>query len=786
MCGPWRGDVVVGDRTGRYPLLVTDSDLPDETEGDIQPNPQPVRSRRSGRRRAKKKRPMWLRVLLGTFLGFFSIFLLGVIALVIVYLRTEIPQPNANANRQLSIVYYSDGTTELDRFNADEGNREDVKLGQIPVTVQHEFLAAEDRNFYTNNGVSPTGIMRALWTNLKGGDNAQGGSTITQQYVKNYFLSQDRTYTRKLKEAMIAIKIDHKYSKQQILEDYLNNIYFGRNAYGIQAAAKVYFNKDVSKLNPSEGAFLASVINAPGLYDPANGPKAETRVRQRMTYVLDGMVVQGWMSAADRAKQFYPPVQPRKKSQYASGPTGYITASVRSELKNKLKLSDEDIDRGGLRITTTIDKNDQRAAITAVENGMPSTAKNLHAGLVAQKPDGSIVAMYGGADYRANQYSSANQAALQGGSSFKVFGTTAALENGYNLNSQFDGSSPLTLPGGRTRIKNDAGEQFGRVTIAQALKYSVNTAFVRMNLAMGPAKTKDTAIQMGIPASSPGLNQNGTNILGEASVRVSDMANAFSTIASGGKKADPHLIGKVTSTTGDFSYTAKGSTTQAVDENVANNVAVAMRGPVQPGGTAYRALADFNRPAGGKTGTTNSYRSAWFTGFTPNQLTTSVGMYAGDGSANTSLAQDGESFYGGTVPALIWKNFMQSALQGEPVAKMPKATQVEATRAVPPLPTTSEPATSTATSTSEAPTSTSEAPTSTSQAPTSTSTSEPPTSTSTSEPPTSTGPAPTSTSHSAPPTSKLPPPTSNPPAAPPGARSDPTHSPSSTAMAGVP
>ncbi|WP_460466847.1 transglycosylase domain-containing protein [Calidifontibacter terrae] len=757
---------------------MTDSDLPDETEGDTPSSPRPARSRRSGRRKGKKKRPMWLRVLLGTFLGFFTIFVIGVVALVIVYLRTQIPPANANANRQLSIVYYSDGKTELDRFNADEGNREDVKLGQIPTAVQYEFLAAEDRNFYTNNGVSPTGIMRALWTNLKGGGNAQGGSTITQQYVKNYFLSQDKTYTRKLKEAMIAIKIDHKYSKQQILEDYLNNIYFGRNTYGIQAASKVYFNKDVSQLNPSEGAFLASVINAPGFYDPANGAKAETRVRQRMTYVLDGMVSQGWMTPAVRAQQTYPTIQGRKTNQYASGPTGYITATVRAELKSKLKLSDQDIDRGGLRITTTIDKNDQQAAVTAVENGMPNSSKDLHAGLVAQKPDGSIVAMYGGADYRVSQYSSANQAALQGGSSFKVFALTAALQNGYTLNNRFDGSSPLKLPGSTKPITNDAGEQFGSVTLSQALKFSVNTAFVRMNMAMGPAKTKDAAIQVGIPASSPGLNNNGNNVLGEASVRVSDMTNAFSTIASGGKKADPHVIAKVTSTSGAYSYTAKGSTTQAVDAKVANNVAVAMEGPVKPGGTAYQALQDFTRPAGGKTGTTNNYRSAWFTGFTPNQLTASVGMYAGDGSATTSLSSEGQSFYGGTVPALIWKNFMQSALQGQPVAQMPKATQQATQTVAPPVQSTTTAPSTTApstTSTSSTSTSTSSTTTSTSSAPTSTSTSTSSAPTSTSQPPTST---------SAPPASTSQPSLTTPPAASaPGAGSVPTRSSRSTRAA---
>ncbi|NHN57279.1 penicillin-binding protein [Calidifontibacter sp. DB0510] len=728
------------------------------------------------RRRRTRRRPLWVTVLLRAFLGFFLLFLIGAAAFIVIYLRTEVPQPNADANKQLSIIYYSDGKTELDRFST--VNREDVPLAKVPTTVQYEFLAAEDRNFYKNRGVSPTGIARAVWNGLTG-KGEQGGSTITQQYVKNYFLTQDRTVTRKVKEIIISLKIDQKYSKQQILQDYLNNTYFGRNAYGIQAASKTYFNKDVSQLNPSEGAFLASIINAPGYYDPANGQAAEERTRYRMDYVLSGMVSQGWMTQAEKDRQTYPKVQGIKARKYAGGPNGYITAAVRSELKQKLRLTDEDIDRGGLRIVTTIDKNDQAAAVRAVNRNMPPQSPDkpvLNVGLVAQKPDGAVVAMYGGADYAKNQYSSATQASMQGGSSFKVFGLTAALENGFSLNSRFDGSSPLKLPGTKP-LRNDQDEQFGNITLRTALAKSVNTSFLRLNVKMGPAKTRDAAVQLGIPATSGSLNGNVTNILGEASVRVADMANAFSTVGSGGNKADPYYIAKVSSVAGDYSYEAKPSTQPVLDGKVAADVANAMSGVLKPGGTAYNSVQGFTRPAGGKTGTTDGYKSAWFTGFTPNQLTTSVGMYAGTGTTagTQSLAPAGASFYGGAVPAQIWADFMQNALKGEPVAKLPAPGNVngggaEPTSVAPPPTTTTTTPSSTSTPSSSTSTSTS----STTSTSTSTPTSSSPTSTSSTTTPSSTA-TPTLTSTAPPPaTSTRPPsaPTTTP--SPPAARSTPT------------
>lgn len=703
-------------------------------------------SRRRGRGRGpEKEHGLFFKVFWRTVLGFVVLGVLGAAALVIIYLRTPIPQPQANANNQVSIVYYSDGKTELGRFST--VNRQDVQLAQVPKTVQREFLAAEDRNFYNESGVSITGTLRAAWSTLSGGQE-QGGSTITQQYVKNYFLTQDRSVKRKVNEIMIALKIDQKYSKDEILQDYLNNIYFGRNAYGIQAASQAYFGVDVGKLNPSQGAFLASVINAPGLYDPQYGPAAEARANARMTYVLAGMVKEGWMTPAERAKQSMPVFKKyNPNAGIVTGPNGYIVAAVRNELQSKLKLTPEDIDRGGLRITTTISKTSQQAAVSAVDTNVPSQTARLdalHTGLIAEQPDGAIVAMYGGTD-AARDISSANDAQLQGGSSFKAFGLAAALQDGMTMQTRFSGASPLVLPqkgpdGKPTEITNDQGEQFGMLTLDRAFAVSSNTAFVRMNEALGTGKTLAAAQQLGIPASLRGMNNPvPTDILGSVAVRVIDMANAYNTISAEGKKADPYFIRKVSSVVGDYSYNAHPTTTQVLPKDIAANLVNGMTGPLRDAdGTAHSTAGQFRRPAAGKTGTSSHYVSAWFTGFTPDQLTVSVGMYAGNGKQAGTLGLDkathNASFYGGDVPATIWLDFMNAALKGQPVAQLPRSTQASASStSTPTTQSTTAPPTTTTTSSTPSTTSSpsSTTPSSSPTAPTST----PPTTTTTTPPP---------------------------------------------------
>jgi membrane peptidoglycan carboxypeptidase len=641
---------------------------------------------------------------------------LGVVGVVIAYNQTAIPQPNELANKQVSIVYYSDGKTELDRIAVQDGNRESVKLDRVPKFVQDAHIAAEDRTFYQNNGISVGGILRAVKTSVTG-EAQVGGSTITQQYVKNYFLTQDRTISRKAKEILIAIKIDGQLSKSEILEKYLNTIYYGRGAYGIQSAAKAYFGKDVSKLTVGEGAVLASVINAPSLYDPANGDNAKANLTKRYAYVLDGMVSEGWLSAADRAKyDELPKIQPYKGNKFSSGPNGYITAQVKRELLGT-GLTEQDIDNGGLRIVTTIDKKAQTAAVAAMKDNLP---KKVTGGLVAIKPgDGAVVAMYGGPDYSKDQYNTSTQAIMQGGSNFKPFGVLAAVRDGVSTKTKFDGDTPQTIKG--TKINNYEDTSYGMVDMRRMIGRSINTAFVNLNAQITPALTRQAAIDAGIPEKTPGLGTDLTNILGTASPHVIDMASAYSTIASQGVRSKPYFVKKVTSTTGDFTFDAKPQTRRAFDKDVTADTTDAMTYTVKPGGTATKIGRTLNRPVAGKTGTSEENRSKWFSGFIP-QLAVSVGMYkpSADGKTNLKLSPEESSLYdGSTIPANIWLDFMKVVTDNMEVQDFPTRAGVGDDKI--PTPTTTFTPAPTTTTTQAPTTTTTQAPTTTTtQAPTTT------------------------------------------------------------------
>ena len=596
---------------------------------------------------------------------------LGVIGVFVAYSRTEIPQANQIANLQVSIVYYSDGKTELDRIAVQDGNRESVKLDQVPKFVQDAHIAAEDRTFYANNGISIGGILRAVKTGVTG-EAQVGGSTITQQYVKNYFLSQDRTLSRKAKEILIAMKIDGERSKAQILEDYLNTIYYGRGAYGIQSASKAYFNKDVSKLTVPEAAVLASVINAPRLYDPANGPTAQANLQKRFGYVLDGMVEEGWLSAGERAKYTaLPKIQPYKGNNFSSGSTGYITAQVKRELLSTAGLTEEDLDKGGLRIVTTIDKKAQANAVKSMKDNLPKAVKG---GLVAIRPgDGAVVAMYGGADYAQSQLNLATQAIYQGGSNFKPFAVLAAVRDGISTKTKFDGDTPQEFAD--ITVNNFNDKDHGEVDMRKMVGKSINTAFVALNEQIGPSKTRQAAIDAGIPEKTRGLGLDLTNVLGTASPHVIDMASAYSTIAAQGVRSKPYFVAKVTSNTNpDFSYEAKAQTRRAFDKDVTADVTDAMTYTVKPGGTATRIGREMSdRPVAAKTGTSEENKSKWFSGFVP-QLATSVVIYKPDAKNFPLTLSEEESAdaNGATTPANIWLDFMKPTMDGVEVMQFPE------------------------------------------------------------------------------------------------------------------
>lgn len=633
------------------------------------------------RRRGSKKKSahsLPFRIVRAVLLTLASLVLLAVLTFIGLYLFIDIPKANAQATQAVSVVYYADGKTEMGRFTTT--NRDPVELNKVPIDVQHAFIAAEDRSFYSNRGISPTGIARAFINDFTGDGGSQGGSTLTQQWVKNYFLTQDKTVTRKVKEVIISLKVDQEMSKDEILQAYLNNVYFGRGTYGIQAASQSYFHKDVSQLTTVEGAFLASVVNNPENMDPSVGPNSEQRANERMAYTLNGMVKMGWLTAEERNKAVMPKFYPRQPIKYADGPQGYVIASVRGELSRKLKLSQEDIDRGGLRITTTIDKRAQDAAVAAVEKHTPDTLLGkLHTGLVAERAnDGGVVAMYGGADYDPvkSPYSDADQAMLQTASSMKLYAAIAALQHGKSVDTQYNGNNYLPIGAGKY-VQNNQNESWGSQPISNMLAYSINTAFVRLNREIGPAKTLEAAQASGMPKTLGGMNDtNILNVLGTGDSRVVDQATGYNTLNSGGVFHDRHLISTVKSFDGKYSYTVDTKGKRVYDKAIADDLTWAL-GKTGVYGTAAGAQDELGRAMASKTGTASGNKYLWFNGFTPGQITTSVGMYYSTDGKSAQPMQNlpgvtASDVYGAGLPRKVWVAFMDAALEGQKETQLPK------------------------------------------------------------------------------------------------------------------
>lgn len=655
------------------------------------------------------ERPRWKRWTLG-FLKWGSLaglvfFALGVVGVVVAYSKTEIPNANELASLQVSVLYYSDGKTELDRIAVDDGNRESVQLAKVPKAVQDAHIAAEDRTFRVNNGIDVMGILRAVKSSVTGGAQV-GGSTITQQYVKNFYLTQDRTLSRKGKEILISLKIDKERSKDQILEDYLNTIYYGRGAYGIQSGAKAYFGKDVSKLTVAESAVLASVINAPSYYDPANGEAAQENLQNRFNYVLNSMVEEGWLSAAERAKiTALPKILPNKGNRFGAGPTGYITAEVRKELLAN-GIEEAQLDQGGLRIVTTIDKKAQDNAVKAMKDNLP---KGVAGGLVSIKPgDGAVVAMYGGSDYSTSPFNVSTGGALQAGSNFKPFAVLAAVRDGISTKTRFNGDTPREFDKYPHPVNNYDDVDYGMVDMRRMIGKSINTAFVDLNEKITPEKTRLAAIDAGIPEKTRGLDKGLGNVLGTSSPRVIDMASAYSTIASQGMRSKPYFVQKVTSTTGSYTYEVKRVLKPAFEKDITADVTDAMTYTVKKGGTATKIGREMSdRPVAGKTGTSEENKSKWFSGFVP-QLATSVLIYRPDDKNNamTLSKRDSQAADGSTVPANIWLDYMKPTLEGVEVLPFPDRVGVGDDKVKTPTttkPPTTQPPTTTATKTQAPP-----------------------------------------------------------------------------------
>ena len=455
----------------------------------------------------------------------------------VAYARTDIPSPNEGFDSETTIVYYADGKTVLGRF-ADQ-NRTLVELKDVPQHVQDAVIAAEDKTFYSNQGIDPKGIVRAAFNNASGGDT-QGASTITQQYVKVYYLSQERTYTRKLREAILSLKIHRQLEKEEILEGYLNTIYFGRGAYGIEAAAQAYFDRPASQLTVKQGAALAAIINSPTAYDPANGKDSRQALKSRYTYVIDQMSEMATLPGSKGNVYALPPFAKPQDQNVNGGQRGHALAMVREEL-SKQGYSDQEISGGGLRVTTTFTQKAMEAAESGVTSVRPDL-KELHAAAaVVDVKTGALRGMYAGQDYLKSQLNWAVEGGAPG-SAFKPFTLATGLDYGYALDSTFYGNSPIEVDGATFENQGEsAGESYGEaIPLLYATEQSVNTAYIDLADTMdnGIELILDTAVAMGIPRNAPGLDENYSMVLGSATISVIDMANSFGTIAAEGRAKD--------------------------------------------------------------------------------------------------------------------------------------------------------------------------------------------------------------------------------------------------------
>jgi membrane peptidoglycan carboxypeptidase len=610
------------------------------------------------------------------FLGGFG-FVAGSTLFVLAYFTVDIPNPNDFVNTQSTIIQYSNGS-EIGRIGAQ--NRTIVPLAKIPLHLRQAVLAAENRNFYSEHAFSFSGFARAVIDNVKTLGRGGGGSTITQQYAKTAFLTQERTITRKIKELVIAIKLENQLSKDQILENYLNTIYFGRGSYGVETAAQQYFNRSAKQLNLAQSAVIASILRSPGYYDPQYSENNMKRLQARFQYVLDGMVKAGWVDEAKAKSTKFPTIMPGTSEGWLSGPKGYLIEMVRAELV-KRGFTDDQLMKGGLIVKTTFDQKAQTSAVAAVAKLTPKGApENLHIGLVAIRPGtGEIIALYGGADYVKRQLNDATQSIALAGSTFKPFALAAGLEAGIPLTSMWNGDSPQFFDdaGKPYEVNNYGDEGWGQVSLLTATSHSINTIYVPLGIKVGPDRVVDVARRAGIP-DSVAMMPTPSVVLGAASPHVIDVAVAYATFASNGVYAAPWFITEVNGSNGGVLYQAASPSPNTVfSKEVMADLTYGLQEVVK-NGTATFGTAGLGRPAAGKTGTSEQNASAWFAGYTP-QLSAAVAMFRDDATQTLNGIGGLNSVTGGTFPAKIWTAFMKGALKGDPVLSFPKPVNIGGT-----------------------------------------------------------------------------------------------------------
>ena len=603
----------------------------------------------------------------------------GVAAVVL-----NIALPSADPLLQTSFVCAADVTeacgpnNAIATFSAEE-DRINVPLAELPDDLVHAVLATEDRDYYRHGGIDPVGIGRALYQDVRGSGVSQGGSTITQQYVKNVYLTSERSIVRKVKEAVLAVKLERELSKDEILERYLNTIYFGRGAYGVGAAARAYYDKDVREIGVLESSYLAGLIRSPTSADPLTHPEEATRRRGTVLVAMaeEGYITPDQQTLVEAAPVAATVIEPNDRTglgrvKGADMGTEYFVEAVRRQVAEQ--YGEDTLYGGGLRIYTTIDFDMQRAAWDAVTSTLDEP-NDPAAALVAVDEYGFVKAMVGGRDFKTSQvnYALGAQAGGSGrgaGSSFKPFVLAQAIHEGISLNSKFNAPGELTIPkanaGEDWRVRNYGGTEQGVLDLVDATRVSSNTAYAQLMLEVGPTDATKMANSLGVSADLP---QVPSLVLGTGEVSPLDMAAGYSTFANRGIRNQPTMIAKIEQVdeTGGVSVIDQARPTgeRVLTEQEADLVTYCLRQVVQSGtGTA----ADFGQPAAGKTGTTQDNKDAWFVGYTP-ALTAAVWMGYPDPDANGDVPTMKNihglpGVTGGSLPAEIWRKFMASATQG--------------------------------------------------------------------------------------------------------------------------
>lgn len=582
------------------------------------------------------------------------------LVLTVMYLFTSIPSPAEVSIPQSTVVLDARGKMVGRLFSGED--RVIVPYSQIPKVTRNAVIAAEDRDFYRHKGVSVAGVARAALANLFARKIEQGGSTITQQYAKNAFVGRKRTYSRKVREALVAVKLERKWSKDEILEAYLNTIYFGRGAYGIEAAARAYFGVESSRLTLAQSALLAGIIRAPEALDPSRKEQAALRARSRVLRAMaeEQMITEQEREAAADEKLV---IRPRKAA--VSGKALHFLESVRRELVEK--FGEDAVYRSGLKVVTTLNLAWQEAAEKAVGDVL-DRATDPEAALVAVDPKtGSVRALVGGRDYAKRQFDLATQARRQPGSSFKPFVLAALLDKGGSLSQSYRAPARIKLDlGDRTwSVGNYDLRDYGSLSVERATANSVNTVYAQMILDAGPQQVASLAKKMGVASE---LEPVASLALGTEEVTTVELASSYATLANDGRHVAVHMITKVTDRHGEQLYRFSEGADQAIPQRTARLVTRALVGVVE-NGTGARAALD--RPTAGKTGTTDNHRDAWFAGYTA-QLACAVWMGFPDGTTTMENVR-GIKVTGGSFPARIWKQFMSVAHEGLPDVAFPSA-----------------------------------------------------------------------------------------------------------------